>query len=45
MAGFASQAALRTHYADLIDTSETDIQESLKSAVSWIKQVLARLFT
>lgn len=40
MAGFAAQAALRTHYEDLIDSTETDITESLKSAVSWFKQVL-----
>lgn len=40
MASFASQAALRTHYEDLIDSTETDITDSLKSAVSWLKQVL-----
>lgn len=37
MAGFASQAALRSHYEDLIDS--TDIESGLKSAVSWFKQV------
>lgn len=40
MASFASQAALRSHYEDLIDSTETDISEGLKSAVSWFKQVL-----
>ena len=40
MASFASQAALRSHYEELIDRSETDIAEGLKSAVSWFKQVL-----
>lgn len=39
MAGFASQAALRSHYEDLIDSTESDISEGLKSAVSWFKQV------
>lgn len=40
MAGFAAQAALRTHYEDLIDETEHDITEKLSSAVSWFKQVL-----
>lgn len=39
MAGFASQAALRSHYEDLIDETENDITEKLSSAVSWFKQV------
>lgn len=42
MAGFASQAALRSHYEDLIDETEQDIQVKLSSAVSWFKQVLWR---
>lgn len=42
MAGFASQAALRSHYEDLIDETENDITEKLSSAVSWFKQVLSR---
>lgn len=37
MASFASQHALRSHYEDLIDT--TEIEEGLKTAVSWFKQV------
>lgn len=40
MAGFASQSALRSHYEDLIDSTETDISEGLKNAMSWFKQVL-----
>jgi hypothetical protein len=39
MASFAAQAALRTHYEDLIDSTETDLSESLSKAVSWFKQV------
>lgn len=39
MAGFASQAALRSHYEDLIDKSEEDIEKGLRTAVSWFKQV------
>ena len=40
MAGFANQAALRSHYEDLIDSTESDISEGLKNAMSWFKQVL-----
>jgi hypothetical protein len=40
MASFASQAALRSHYEDLIDSTESDISEGLKNAMSWFKQVL-----
>lgn len=43
MAGFASQAALRGHYEDLIDEAENDITEKLSSAVSWFKQVVVGL--
>ena len=39
MASFASQAALRSHYEDLIDETEHDLTEKLSSAVSWFKQV------
>lgn len=40
MAGFASQAALRSHYEDLIDEAENDAKEKLSSAVCWFKQVV-----
>lgn len=40
MASFAAQAALRTHYEELIDSTEDDIANGLKSAVSWIAKVL-----
>lgn len=43
MAGFASQAALRSHYEDLIDETEQDISNKLTSAVSWFKQVVPSL--
>lgn len=39
MASFASQAALRTHYEDLIDSTEIDLSGGIKNAVSWFKQV------
>lgn len=39
MASFASQAALRTCYEDLIDSTENDIADGLKSAVSWFNKV------
>lgn len=45
MAGFASQAALRSHYEDLIDETENDLTEKLSSAVSWFKQVVLSLLT
>lgn len=45
MAGFANQAALRSHYEDLIDSTETDISEGLKNAMSWFKQVLIHTTT
>lgn len=40
MAGFASQAALRSHYEDIIDETEVKIQEKLTNGVSWFKQVV-----
>jgi hypothetical protein len=41
MASFASQAALRSHYEDLLDPElEDKIEDGIKSAVSWFKQVL-----
>lgn len=40
MAGFASQALLRSKYEDLIDESEQDVSEKLQKTVGWLKQVL-----
>lgn len=46
MAGFASQAALRSKWGDLVDTGSTtipettDVSQGLKNVVGWLKQVL-----
>lgn len=42
MAGFASQAALRSHYEDIIDETEEKIVVKLSSAFSWFNQVVLR---
>lgn len=39
MAGFTSQALLRSKYEDLIDESEQDVTEKLQKTVGWLKQV------
>lgn len=46
MAGFASQAALRSKWGDIVDTGSstipetTDVSQGLKNVVGWLKQVL-----
>lgn len=40
MAGFAAQAALRSHYEDIIDETEEKIVVKISSAVSWFSQVV-----
>lgn len=45
MAGFASQAALRSKWGDLVDSGSTGIETSevsqgFKNVVGWLKQVL-----
>lgn len=45
MAGFASQAALRSKWGDLVDSGAstlpetTDVSKGLKNVVGWLKQV------
>lgn len=46
MAGFASQALLRSKWGDLVDSGSsaipdesTDVSQGLKNVVGWLKQV------
>lgn len=46
MAGFASQAALRSKWGDLVDTGastlpeSTEVSKGIKNVVGWLKQVI-----
>lgn len=48
MAGFASQAALRSKWGDLVDSGSsnlpesTDVSKGLKNVVGWLKQVTTK---
>lgn len=43
MASFAAQAALRSKWTDLVETTnfEEEVKSGVKSAVGWLKQVIA----
>lgn len=46
MAGFASQAALRSKWGDLVETGTsnlpetTEVSKGIKNVVGWLKQVI-----
>jgi hypothetical protein len=47
MAGFAAQAALRSKWTDLVDTSSfevpAEVTTGVKSVVGWLKQVKTQI--